>query len=93
MWFAQRAAEQEKERVVHHLHTSGIRGATLKDRRAPATPLTVSAGPAGFPEATASSSEYSRCVRSEDVLDQLTQRITGAYDEIASQTGPGYLTF
>lgn len=51
LWFAQRAAEQEKEKVVHQLQTSG-------------------------PQRTSPSSSDILTVRSEDVLDQLTQRIT-----------------
>ncbi|KAL3142968.1 hypothetical protein ABBQ38_003251 [Trebouxia sp. C0009 RCD-2024] len=53
LWFAQRAAEQEKEHVVQQLQYSGLQD-------------TFSSSLEGHP----------RVVRSEDVLDHLTQRIT-----------------
>ncbi|DBB16620.1 hypothetical protein WJX82_000692 [Trebouxia sp. C0006] len=52
LWFAQRAAEQEKDSVLQQLQNTGL--------------LATSAGNSHLPAS----------VRSEDVLDQLTQRIT-----------------
>ncbi|KAL3138294.1 hypothetical protein ABBQ32_006107 [Trebouxia sp. C0010 RCD-2024] len=54
LWFAQRAAEQEKEHVVQQLQYSGLQDTS-----------------------PSSLERHSKLVRSEDVLDQLTQRITG----------------
>ena len=80
LWFAQRAAEQEKEGVVRQLQTSGA----VKAGIAVATVSCLSSSAAdsshyaGLQDTVSSSIEScSRAVRSEDVLDQLTQRITG----------------
>ncbi|KAL0037877.1 hypothetical protein WJX79_003358 [Trebouxia sp. C0005] len=52
LWFAQRAAEQEKDSVLQQLQSTGLMTTSTSNSHLPAS------------------------VRSEDVLDQLTQRIT-----------------
>lgn len=78
LWFAQRAAEQEKEHVVQQLQYSGAVSClctspgNLRVRRLNQY--------AGLQDTSPSSLErHSKLVRSEDVLDQLTQRITGLH--------------
>lgn len=76
LWFAQRAAEQERETVLHQLQSTGLPGKTGH-----ASPAAVEwqnvAAIAGLTASAASTSLLPTTVRSEDVLDQLTQRITG----------------
>ncbi len=82
LWFAQRAAEQEKESVLQQLQSAGL----LTNKQTSLALATAQCAShhfhllrichAGFTN-TNSNAPPQASVRSEDVLDQLTQRITG----------------
>ena len=79
LWFAQRAAEQERETVFQQLQSTGLPGKTGHASPA-AFGWQVAAAIAGLTAPLAppaSAALLPTTVRSEDVLDQLTQRITG----------------
>ena len=81
LWFAQRAADQEKESVLCQLQGAGwLHVYSAEGIHVHSTCLWASrpfVSIAGIVETASGGIHRTTIVRSEDVLDQLTQRITG----------------
>lgn len=79
LWFAQRAAEQEKDSVLQQLQKTGLLRGEYQPCPQQTSGLHAPFVAAGLLATSATNSHLPAAVRSEDVLDQLTQRITGEF--------------